>query len=106
MTFCRDVAYHYVIIIYNLADKNKIEKEKKKHQYHLVYDISIYHNILYRNPGIVIRILSADSCQYKSVRLRTEEFSLGDLTMNMSLMLLHVTKSCVSMHSRKANYDT
>ncbi len=35
--------------------------------YRLAYNIAMYRNISYRNPCIVIRIVSPDSCQYTAL---------------------------------------
>ncbi len=35
--------------------------------YRLAYSIAMYRNISYRNPCIVMRIVSPDSCQYTAL---------------------------------------
>ncbi len=57
-------AYSGVLLMTAFLKIYPIPKIRNIPIYRLAYSIAMYCNISYRNPCIVIRIVSPDSCQY------------------------------------------
>ncbi len=60
-------AYSGVLLMTAFLKIYPIPKIRNIPIYRLAYSIAMYRNISYRNPCIVIRIVSPDSCQYTAL---------------------------------------
>ncbi len=60
-------AYSGVLLMTAFLKIYPIPKIRNIPIYRLAYSIAMYRNISYRNPCIVIRIISPDSCQYTAL---------------------------------------
>ncbi len=61
-------AYGGVLLMTAFLKIYPIPKIRNIPIYRLAYSIAMYRNISYRNPCIVIRIVSPDSCQYTALQ--------------------------------------
>ncbi len=101
-------AYGGVLLMTAFLKIYPIPKIRNIPIYRLAYSIAMYCNISYRNPCIVIRIVSPDSCQYTALHERhlvigmKEEFrliwvhkeqrSINDWGLNDMRSLTYVTR--------------
>ncbi len=84
-------AYSGVLLMTVFLKIYPIPKIRNIPIYRLAYSIAMYRNISYRNPCIVMRIVSPDSCQYTALVIYWANYKLKQLISIYS----HNNKNCL-----------